>query len=176
MRDVLVRFVSLLVFNTAVLLLIGFFTPARVGFGALWAALVMTILVLFIKPLVTRWFQKAAARSRNERTSAGEYLVQTVLVLIVAWIVWVLTVLFSGVDTRGSWFWAFVLPPIFIAIGWFVYSKIADRVHAKAGEIYDRIDSSATARAGRGAPADIDADGEAGDGLTPEQRRMLDEL
>lgn len=176
MRDGIIRFVSLFVFNAAVLLLIGFLTPARVGFGALWAALVMTVLVLFVKPLVSRWFQSMAAKSRDERTSAGEYLVQTFLVLVVAWIVWVLTVLFSGVDTRGSWFWAFVLPPVFIAIGWFVYSKIADRVHERAGAIYDRIERRTGDAAPAASPETAQARAELDDGLTPEQRRMLDEL
>lgn len=176
MRNGIIRFGSLLVFNAAVLLLIGFFTPARVGLGALWAALVMTVLVLFVKPLVTRWFQSMAAKSRDERTGVGEGLVQLFLVLAVAWVVWVLTVIFSGVSTAGSWLWAYVLPPIIIAIGWAVYAKIVDRIEARAGKIYDRIDQR-TDRAPSAPSATADAArAEANDGLTAEQRKLLDEL
>ena len=41
MKKWIVRFASLLVFNIVVLLVIGFLTPARVGWSALWAGIVM---------------------------------------------------------------------------------------------------------------------------------------
>ncbi|WP_223170848.1 hypothetical protein [Microbacterium sp. NIBRBAC000506063] len=172
------RFACLFIFNAGVLLLIGFLTPASVGFSALWAAVVMTVLVLFVKPLVHKWFTSLSAKSRPERTSAGEGLVQLLVVLAVAWVVWVLTVIFSGIRAPG-WLWAYALPPIIIAIGWVVYAKIVDRFEAKAGEIYDSIDQKAARSAsGSSAPsaATDAARAEANDGLTPEQRKMLDEL
>lgn len=177
MRTWIIRFASLLVFNAAVLLIIGFFTPARVGWSALWAAVVMTLLVLFVKPAVERWARGRAARTSSQRTRTGEWFAQLLIVLAVAALVWILTVLLSGVSTGGSWFWAFVLPPAIIAIGWAVYAKISDVLEGKAGEIYDRFEQrgtdaapvveSAQAREGRT---------ELADGLTAEQRKMLDEL
>lgn len=184
MKNWIVRFVSLLVFNAAVLLLIGFLTPARVGWSALWAALVMTALVLFVKPVVHRWFASASEKSRAQRTRAGEWLVQVALVLVVAWIVWVLTVLLTGIRAPGI-LWAWILPPIIIAIGWLVYAKIDDVIEAKAGEVYDRVEGSlgrtrsdAAAAASDPAPTAATQIGRAElhDGLTAEQRKMLDEL
>ena len=182
MRKWIVRFVSLLVFNILVLLLIGFFTPARVGWAALWAGLVMTALVIWVKPLIERAFRAMAARSASQRTRAGEAVVQFVIVLAVAAIVWVLTVLLTRVSVSG-WFWGYLLPPAIIAIGWAVYATIDDRVEAHAGALYDRAtgrtvtDAGSTGSvAGRVEGSDPAGRRELKDGLTDEQRKMLDEL
>lgn len=179
MKTWIVRFVSLYVFNVVVLLLIGLLTPAHVGWAVIWAAVILTLAVLFVKPLVHKLFTGAAAKSAGERTRAGEALVQVGIVLLVAAIVWIITLLLTGVNARGSWFWAYVLPPVIIAIGWFVYAKIDDRVEAKAGTYYDNAE--ARLRGGSPTPAtagtaDAQAAAELRDGLTPEQRKMLDDL
>lgn len=182
MKTWVVRFLSLYAFNVVVLLLIGLLTPARVGIAAIWASVVLTVAEIVVKPLAQRAFQRAAAKSAAERTRASEWLVQTGIVLIVAAIVWIITLLLSGISARG-WLWAYVLPPVIIAVGWLVYARIDDVVEAKTGQLYDSAfgrrssssdasTASSSAEPGAGARARQDLD----DGLTPEQRRMLDEL
>ncbi len=178
MRKWVVRFVSLLIFDVAVLLIIGWLTPARVGWSALWAGVILTALTIWIKPLIHRMFQSMTARSSGQRTKVGEKVVQGGLVFIVALIVWVLTVVFSGV-TVGGWFWGYVLPPVIILIGWAVYDAIDDRVEGHAGALYDRATrATASAPAAPAVPSSgtTAARRELQDGLTEEQRRMLDEL
>ncbi|WP_337004595.1 MULTISPECIES: hypothetical protein [unclassified Microbacterium] len=183
MKNGIVRFVALYVFNVAVLLLIGLLLPgASVGWNALWASVVLTLATLFVKPLLSRAFRKSAAKSAADRTKAGEKVVQYVLVYLVELIVWVLTVWLSGV--RVSSFWGFVLPPIALLTGWMIYDRIDDRLHAKVGEIYDSAQarvksgaqSSAAASPAPETPETAAAREELKDGLTAEQRRMLDEL
>lgn len=182
MKKWVVRFLSLLVFDVVVLLVIGWLTPARVGWSALWAGIVLTALTIWIKPLIHRLFQSMAAGSANQRTKVGEKFVQGLLVFVVALIVWILTVLLSGV-TVGGWFWGYVLPPVIILIGWAIYDAIDDRVEGHAGALYDRATHgrSDVASAGPETPAVPSPDASAArrelqDGLTDEQRRMLDEL
>ena len=181
MRKWIVRFGSLLVFNVAVLLVIGWLTPARVGWSALWAGVVLTALTLWIKPAVHRWFQSMASKSVDRRTKLGEKVVQLLLVFAVALAVWVVTVVLSGV-TVGNWFWGYILPPVFILIGWAIYDGIDDRVEAHAGALYDKatggsaVSGADTSTPGVPAPETRKARREMQDGLTEEQRRMLDEL
>lgn len=181
MKKWIVRFGSLLVFNVAVLLVIGWLTPAKVGWSAIWAGVVLTALTLWIKPAVHRWFQSMASRSAGQRTKLGEKLVQFFLVFAVALAVWAATVLLSGVSV-GNWFWGWVLPPVFILIGWAVYDGIDDRVHEHAGVLYDKATGGrAVSATDSGAPSvpsreTAAAQRELQDGLTEEQRRMLDEL
>lgn len=178
MKKWVVRFASLFVFNAVVLLLIGFLTPAEVGWAALWAAVVLTLLVLFVKPLVQKWFRGAAAKSIDKRTRIGEWFLQILIVLAVAAIVWILTVILTGVDVKG-WLWGYILPPIIIAIGWAIYAKISDRLEAKAGEIYTRLGGGPAADAAAStppSPASQIGRRELDDGLTAEQRRLLDGL
>ncbi|MET0812541.1 MAG: hypothetical protein ABWY03_05770 [Microbacterium sp.] len=180
MKKWVVRFVSLLVFNIVVLLIIGWLTPARVGWAAIWAGIILTAATIWIKPLITRWFQSMAARSANQRTKVGEKVVQFFLVLLVAFIVWILTVVLSGVSA-GNWFWGYVLPPVILVIGWAIYDAIDDRVEAHAGALYDRATGSRATSAGTDAPSVPSRETQAGsrelqDGLTDEQRKMLDEL
>lgn len=185
MRKWIVRFVSLYLFNLVVLWLIGLLLPSvSVGWAAFWGSIVLTAATLWIKPLITRWFRGMAARSANQRTKIGEKLTQYVLVLIVAVIVWVLVVLLTSVHVQG-WFSGWVVPPIALLIAWAIYDAIDDRVEAHAARVYD----SASAKLGRtpktGGTVDASATTpgsdasvrrELKDGLTDEQRRMLDEL
>lgn len=180
MKNGIVRFAALYVFNVAALLLIGLLLPGvSVGLNALWASVVLTLAALFVKPLLAGAFRRSAA----ERTKTGEKIVQYVLVYLVELIIWVLTVWLSGV--RASGFWAFVLPPLALLFGWMIYDQIDDRLRAKAGEIYDSVQArmkGGTKTAPSAAapvpetPETRAARDELGDGLTAEQRRMLDEL
>ncbi|MGO4489692.1 hypothetical protein [Microbacterium sp. 2RAF4] len=184
MKNGIVRFAALYVFNVAVLLLIGLLLPGvSVGLNALWASVVLTLAALFVKPLLAGAFRRSAAKSASERTKTGEKVVQYVLVYLVELIVWVLTVWLSGV--RASGFWAFVLPPLALLFGWMIYDQIDDRLRAKAGEIYDSVQTRmkggtkpapAAAAPVPESPETRAARDELADGLTPEQRRMLDEL
>lgn len=194
MKKWIVRFVSLLVFNVAVLLVIGLLTPARVGWGALWAGIVLTVLVLFVKPLIHRMFASAVAKSSSRRTRVGEWVVQLLVTFAVALLVWIATVVFTSVSVRG-FFWGYVLPPVILTIGWAIYAAIDDRVETTAGSLYDRA-SSAVGNRGRAdasapapgsvpsitrpsaAPTAAETAGrrELHDGLTDEQRRMLNDL
>lgn len=181
MKKWVVRFLSLLVFNVVVLLVIGFLTPARVGWAALWAGIVMTALEIWVKPLVHRWFQSMAAKSAHQRTRAGEKLVEFLLAFAVAFLVWIATVALSSVSV-GGWFWGYVLPPVILLIGWAIYDAVDDRVEHHAGALYDKASggrsTTATDASAPRIPSPQEAIGrrELDDGLTEEQRRMLDEL
>lgn len=185
MKKAIVRFGSLYVFNVVVLLLIGLLLPnVRVGWNALWASVVLTLGALLLKPVLMRAFRRVAAKSAGSRTRVGEKVVQYALVFVVELIIWMLTVWFSGVDVRG-WFWGYILPPVILLIGWMIYDVIDDRVEARAGEVYERVSGGRAARGaggapGRGtapeAPAATAGRQELKDGLTPEQRKLLDEL
>lgn len=183
MKKWIVRFVSLLVFNILVLLVIGFLTPAHVGWSALWAGIVLTALVIWVKPLVQRWFRSMAAKSAGQRTKAGEKLVEFLLAFAVAFLVWIATVALSGV-TVGGWFWGYVLPPVVLLIGWAIYDAVDDRVEAHAGALYDKASGGRSAASADAAAPAVPQNPEAAaagrrelnDGLTDEQRRMLDEL
>jgi hypothetical protein len=202
MKNWTVRFATLYAFNLVVLLLIGALTPGvRVGWGALWASVILTAGAIWVKPLIQKWFANMAARSSSRRTKAGETLVQIGLVYLVELVLWILVVWLSGV-TVYNWLFGYLVPPVFLLIAWAIYAAIDDRLHERASGLYDR----ASAKVGRstdavspaaspasavpgipaapaapsasatpakpGAPAKPDMY----DGLTPEQRRMLDEL
>ena len=106
------------------------------------------------------------------------------IVYVVALLIWMLVVLLSGVDV-GGFFWGYVLPPLILLIGWAIYAAIDDRVEGHAGALYDRAAGGRRATAGgtvpltdasRPASATAEAQRELKDGLTPEQRKMLDDL
>ena len=184
MKKWVVRFLSLLVFNIVVLLIVGWLTPARVGWAALWAGIVMTALVIWIKPLVEKWFRSMAAKSANQRTKAGEKLVEFLLAFAVAFLVWIVTVVFTGVSIGGGIFgafWGWVIPPVILLIGWAIYGAIDDKVETHAGTLYDKATGSKAAGTDAAAPPIPSPEASAArrernDGLTDEQRRMLDEL
>lgn len=181
MKKWIVRFVVLLAFNILVLLVIGWITPARVGWSALWAGIVLTLLTMFVRPLLTRWIGGRAEKSAGGRTSAGNGLAQAGVVLLIAAIVWIATVVFSGV-TAGLNPLAWILPPIVLAVGWWVYDLIALHAESHAGALYDRATgANPVARDASTPPIPPSPSAAAGrrelkDGLTDEQRRMLDEL
>ncbi|QEW00715.1 hypothetical protein F6J84_11810 [Microbacterium caowuchunii] len=202
MKTWIVRFVSLYVFNLVVLVLIGvLLTSVRVGWAAFWAALVLTAATIWLKPLVQRMFRSIAARSAERRTRLGEKLVQGLVVFVVEVVVWIAVVLLSGVDVRG-FLWGWIIPPLALLLAFAAYDLIDDRIEARAGALYDRAlggrrgsTDGATTRgtaappipepAGRPAaaaprPAASRAEEtprkDRYDGLTEEQRRMLDDL
>lgn len=181
MKNGIVRFAALYVFNVAVLLLIGLlFSSVSVGWHALWASVILTLAALFVKPTLGAAFRRSAAKSAADRTKAGEKVVQYVLVYLVELIVWVLTVWLSGV--RASGFWGFALPPLILLFGWMIYDQLDDRMRAKASQVYDAVQAKVSSRGAKPAtpapdsPATAEAREELRDGLTAEQRRMLDEL
>lgn len=179
MRAWIVRFASMYVFNVLVLLVVGWLTTARVGWTALWAAVILTLATIFLKPVLAKTFHGAAA-GVGRRAGAGERTIEYLVVYLVAFAIWVVTFLLSGSDPDGFWGW--VLPPLILLAGWAIYDVIDDRVEARAGALYDRA-SSAMGGAPK-APAETPAPNpaaEAGkrelrDGLTDEQRKLLDEL
>ena len=180
MKKWLVRAVSLYVFNVAALLLIGLIMRSvQVGWHALWAAVVLTLATLALKPALLKVFRQSAAKSASARTKVGEKLVQYVLVFVVELIVWVLTVIFSGVGVHG-WFWGYVLPPVYLLIAWVIYDQIDDRIEAKTGAVIGSVRSKMTGATASDSmppsPAASAGRAELNDGLTPEQRRMLDNL
>jgi hypothetical protein len=190
MRAWIIRFASLYVFDVVVLLLIDVLVPGvRVGFAALWAAVILTAATIWLKPLVHRWFRSMAAGGAARRSKIGEKLVQYLLVLAVAAIIWVLVVVFTGVNVRGFVFGWFV-PPLILLIAWAIYDVLDDRIEASAGRLYDRAfrrDARADAAAPPippapaagypgAAPSARSGAARRDDGLTDEQRRMLDDL
>ena len=181
MKKWVVRFLSLLVFNVVVLLIIGWLTPARVGWAALWAGVILTALTIWIKPLITNWFQLDGGEIRAPAHQGGREARPGRLVFLVALIVWILTVVFSGVSV-GGWLWGYILPPVIILVGWAIYDAIDDRVEGHAGVLYDKTTGRRQQAAGPATtttltnPEAACARRELQDGLTDEQRRMLDEL
>jgi hypothetical protein len=185
MRAWIVRFASLYVFDVVVLLVIGALVPGvRVGWSALWAGVVLAAATIWLKPLIHRGFRSLASRSAERRSGVSEKLVQYLVVLGVAAVIWVLLVVFTGVNVRGFVFGWFV-PPIFLLIAWAIYDLVDDRIEARAGALYDRAAGGRRAAdpatgtvppipsARGGSPASAPR---RDDGLTDEQRRMLDEL
>ncbi|UJP08793.1 hypothetical protein L2X99_09720 [Microbacterium sp. KUDC0406] len=183
MRNAIVRFAALYVFNVAVLLVLGLvLRSVHVGWNAFWAAIVLTAAALALKPALLKWFRSSAAKSSDERSRFGEKLVQYAIVFVVELIIWAATVLLSGVSVSG-FFWGWIVPPIVLLIGWVIYDRFDDRLRAKAGQVYDATSSKVTGRPAAGSPAPAPespattaAREELSDGLTPEQRRMLDDL
>lgn len=189
MRAWIIRFASLYVFDVVVLLLIGGFTPGvRVGWSALWASLILTAATLWLKPLVHGWFRSLASRSAAGRSRIREKLVQYGLVLTVAALIWVLLIVLRGVHVGGFFFlWGWIAPPVALTIAWGIYDLLDDRIEARAGALYDRAtggrraaDTTASGATPPIPPASAYPGGTTrprrDDGLTDEQRRMLDEL
>ncbi|WP_067197845.1 hypothetical protein [Microbacterium sp. XT11] len=191
MKNAIVRFAALYVFDVVVLLLIGLlFRTVSVGLSALWASVVLTAAALFVKPALTAAFRRSAARSAAGRGRVGEKILQYALVYAVELVIWVGTVVLSGVTARG--FTGFALPPLILLVGWVIYDQVDDRLRAKASDVYDAVQTRLSPRRGaaasdaspRSATSSPAADSaataegrrELHDGLTAEQRRMFDEL
>ncbi|MFH8250602.1 hypothetical protein ACH3VR_09590 [Microbacterium sp. B2969] len=178
MKTWIVRFATLYVFNLVVLLVIDLLVAGvSVGWGVLWAGVILTAATIWLKPLIQKWFAGMAAKSSSQRTKAGETLVKVGLVFLVELVVWVLVVMLSGVHVY-NWFLGYLLPPLFLLAAWWIYSTIDDRLEARAGQLYDRATGarSVAGPAPTSTPEARAAKEELQDGLTPEQRRMLDEL
>ena len=66
------------------------------------------------------------------------------LVFAVELVLWILVVWFSGVAVH-NWLFGYILPPVFLLIAWAIYDAVDDRLHERAGVLYDR----ASAKVGR---------------------------
>lgn len=185
MKTWVVRFGSLYVFNVAVLFLIGAIIPrVYVGWSALWGAVILTAATIFVKPAVTKFLQNAAAESRKTANSGMQKVIEYGIVFVVALVVWILVRLFSGIYT-WDFFTGILLPPLLLLVAWFIYDMIDDRIEKVAGDLYDKaenaINDNNNAKAQPTAPAPESPETRAArdelkDGLTPEQRRMMDDL
>lgn len=181
MKTWIVRFASLYVFNVVVLLVIGLLLPSvRVGWSALWASIILTALTIWVKPVITKVFAGAAAKSAAQRTKTGEKLVQYGIVFVVEFILWALVVLLSGVKV-GGFFWGWVIPPIILFIAWIIYDRVDDSIQARASDLYDKAETAIGHRGAASAPAAPSAATQEGtaelkDGLSAEQRKLLDDL
>ena len=186
MKAWLVRFGSLYVFNVVVLVIIGAVLPTvRVGWAAIWASLILTLATIWIKPALTGWFRRRAAKSAHERTRIGEASVQGGLVFLVELLIWIVVVWLSPVVVAG-WFWGYLLPPLLLLLAWAIYAAVDDRIEGHAGALYDKatgspVDASSPAGAVPSAPTVTAPKVERPardpyEGLTAEQRKMLDEL
>jgi hypothetical protein len=181
MKKWVVRFLTLYVFNLAVLLIIDLLVAGvRVGWGVLWASVILTAAVIWVKPLLARWFTDMTAKSANQRTKAGETVVRFALVFFVELLVWILVVALSGVTVR-NWVLGYLLPPVFLLIAWAIYAAIDNRLEERAGALYDRASAgiggkSTDAATPAVSPEAQTARQELNDGLTAEQRKMLDDL
>lgn len=138
MKTWIVRFASLYVFDVVVLLLIGAFVPGvRVGLSALWAGVILAAATIWLKPVVHRVFLSFA--KGTPRGAVREKLVQYLLVLAVAAVVWVIVVVFTGVNVGGFFFfWGWVVPPVLLTAAWAIYDLVDDRIEARTGRLYDR--------------------------------------
>lgn len=182
MRNWIVRVASLYVFTVVVLLVIGMLLPSvNVGWHALWGGVILTLAALAIRPVLRSAFRKSAEKSSAKRSRLGEKLLQYALVFLVELILWVLTVWLSGVRVRGWSILGYLLPPLILMFAWMIYDAIAERMEKTAGGLYDKAEARITGGEHRGtpaadSPAAATGRAELADGLTPEQRRMLDEL
>ena len=187
MKTWIVRFVSLYVFNVLVLLLIGLILPTvAVGWSALWGSVILTAATIWVKPAIGGWFRSLAARKGSAPSTGARKATEYIIVFLVALVVWFLVVLLTGVDVRG-WFWGYLLPPVFLLAAWAVYDGIDDMVEARAGDVYDKVESAVSGnRTQQQAAPPVQtpeerAATESGrtelkDGLTPDQRKMFDDL
>lgn len=180
MKSLIVRAGSLYVFNVVVLILIGMLLPGvRVGLSALWAGAILTAVTLALKPLMLKAFGGLAAKSLGGRF--GERTLRYGVIFVAELIVWILTVWFSPVAARGI-FSGYLLPPLLLLLAWAIYDRIDDVIEAKVGGAYDNITSRSAPPRPQSSPAPTPPPApkavrdELNDGLTPEQRRMLDEL
>lgn len=181
MKAWVVRFASLYVFNVVVLLAIGaILGSVRVGWAAFWASLLLTAGTIWLKPLLRRLFRGMAARSASRRSRMAEKFVQALIVFVIELGLWILIVVFSGVDVRG-WLIGWILPPIALLIAFAIYDLVDDRVEARTGALYDRLatrrEKPAATATPSAAPTSVERPAkDPYDGLTAEQRRMLDDL
>lgn len=179
MRSFIIRFVSLYVFNVGALVLMGWLVPGvRVGLSALWAAVILTLATIWLKPFIGAVFRKIA--SGNERIkSAPKKIVEYVIVFAVAAAVWLITVLTTGVSING-FFWGWFLGPIALLIVWAIYDVVDDMIQKRVGNLYDStIGKGSEAKASEPDPEPYRAPNkrdELRDSLTEEQKKLFDQL
>ncbi|MGK9220668.1 MULTISPECIES: hypothetical protein [unclassified Microbacterium] len=136
MKAWFIRLVCLYLFDVLVLAVVGWLVPfVSVGWAAWWAALVLALATIWLKPLLARIF-RGAASSLARRARIGEKLVQYLATFLVQLVIWMLVVALSDVDVRG-WFWGYVLPPLYLLVAWVVYDLIDDRVERRATRMLD---------------------------------------
>lgn len=139
MRKWVIRFGALFVFDYIVLIAMGLAMP-RVQVGpipALWAAFLLAAATLWIKPVVGRLFSKMAADETGERSRFVSWLVRSLVVFAVAFVIWLIVVALSAVNVAG-WLWGYVWPPVVLLVVWWIYDAIDDRFEARAAKVYDR--------------------------------------
>lgn len=184
MKTWVVRFGSLYVFNVVVLWLIGVILPrVYVGWSALWGAVILTAATIFVKPAVTKFLKNAASNSTKSMSTGAQKAIEYGIVFVVALVVWILVRIFSGVYT-WDFFTGILLPPVILLAAWFLYDMIDDRIEKVAGDLYDKAESAVNeknagaqpASPSPESPATRHARDELKDGLTPEQRRMMEDL
>lgn len=138
MKRWVVRLGTAFVFNIVVLLLIVWLVgPVHGKWSVLWGSVVFTLATLFLKPFFQRFFTAQGERLRDHNAAwlKGKLLTY-VVAYVVALVIWILTVAFSGIDVTG-FFWGWVAPPLFVLIGWIVYDQVDDALEARAGRLYD---------------------------------------
>jgi uncharacterized membrane protein YvlD (DUF360 family) len=138
MKRWVVRVGTAFVFNVVVLLVILWLVPAVDGaWSVLWSSLVFTVATLFLKPFFHRVFLEQGEKLRDSSAGWLKGKVLTYLVsFVVALVIWILTVIFSGINVHGV-FWGWVAPALIVLVGWIVYDQLDDVLEGKAGELYD---------------------------------------
>lgn len=139
MKKWVVRIGALFVFDYIVIVVMGLAMP-RVNVGpihALWAALLLAVATLWLKPVVRGLFEKLAADGSGERSRFVGWLVKTLVVYAVAFVIWYLVVWLSKVDIQG-WLWGYLIPPLVLLVVWWIYDAISDRFEAQAAKVYDQ--------------------------------------
>lgn len=186
MKAWIVRFVSLYVFSTIMLLVIGLILPkVSVGWSALWGGVILMFATIWVKPLIGKMFRKKAAEKNQTRNALTRKLVEYGIVYVVALLCWLLVVWLSSVKVQG-WFWGNLLAAVLLLVGWAIYDLAIDDVLERvAARAYDRVtgrrgESATDAEPAPQSPRERAAT-EAGrrelnDGLTDEQRKLLDDL
>lgn len=182
MKTWIVRFVSLYVFDLVVLLVVGALLPnVQVGWAALWGAVILTVATIWVKPAIGAWLRRAADKHRGGVGRAGRKAIEYGSVFLVALAVWLLVVVLTGVRADGLLV-GYLLPPVLLLVAWAIYDRIDDVLERRASALYDRARGGVQADRQAASVSDqSSAASEAGrrelrDGLTDEQRRMLDGL
>lgn len=147
MKRWVVRVGTAFVFNILVLLVVVWLVSAVHGsWSVLWASLVFTLATLFLKPFFHRFFLAQGERLRDNKAAWLKGKVLTYLVsYVVALVIWILTVVFSGIHVTGL-FWGWVAPPIIVLVGWIVYDQLDDVLEARAGDLYDAAQRRASGK------------------------------
>lgn len=138
MRAWLIRFLGLYLFDLLVLVVLGWLVPnVQVGFAALWAAFILALVTMWVKPLVHAIVSKMASRPAGTRSKLAEKLVQYLIVFVVALVVWAIVVAFTGVAVQG-WFWGWVIPPVALLIAWAIYDVTDDSIDRRMTSAFSR--------------------------------------